>query len=102
MATNEKDLARTTILMYEIGTGIAAAEVNSICDITQMEFSDDGRFLAIGSQRGSVSVWAVGDHLYRQITGVMHHMSSVADFWQNYPIFLPDYQSHVAVNTEGS
>jgi WD40 repeat protein len=65
MGTHERDLARTTILMYEIGTGIAAAEVNSIFDITRMEFSSDGRYLAIGSLRGSVSVWAVGDHIYR-------------------------------------
>lgn len=67
MGTHERDLARTTILMYEIGTGIAAAEVNSIFDITRLEFSSDGRYLAIGSLRGSVSVWAVGDHIYRQM-----------------------------------
>ena len=49
LGTNERDLARTTILMYEIGTGLAAAEVLSIFDITQMSFSSDGRFLALGS-----------------------------------------------------
>ena len=64
MGTNERDLARTTILMFEIGTGLAAAEVNSIFDVTQMGFSSDGRYLSLGSLRGSVSVWAVGDHIY--------------------------------------
>jgi len=71
MGTHERDLARTTVLMYEIGTGIAAAEINSIFDITRMEFSTDGRYLAMGSMRGSVSVWAVGDTLYRQMHSVM-------------------------------
>ena len=36
LGTNERDLCRTTILMYEIGTGHAAAEVHSIFDITEM------------------------------------------------------------------
>ena len=33
---NEKDLARNTILMYEIGTGIPAAEICSVFEISQM------------------------------------------------------------------
>ena len=45
----------------------------------------------MGSMRGSVSVWAVGDHLYGQMQSVIQQMSSDADFWYNYPIFLPDY-----------
>jgi hypothetical protein len=93
MGTHERDLARTTILMYEIGTGFAAAEVNSIFDITRIEFSADGRYIAMGSMRGSVSVWAVGDQIYRQMFSVMQQMTHNADFWYNYPIFLPDYQS---------
>ena len=71
MGTNERDLARTSILMYEIGTGLAAAEVSSIFDITQMQFSVDGRYLSLGSLRGSVSVWAVGDHIYRQMNQML-------------------------------
>jgi len=64
LGSNEKNLKRTTILMYEIGTGLAAAEILSIFDISQMKFSSDARYLALGSTQGSVSVWALGDHLY--------------------------------------
>ena len=57
--------------MYEIGTGHAAAEVHSIFDITEMQFSTDGRYLALGSQKGSVSVWALGEHLYQRVSEIV-------------------------------
>jgi hypothetical protein len=34
LGSNERNLKRTTILMYEIGTGLAAAEILSIFDIS--------------------------------------------------------------------
>ena len=71
LGTNERDLCRTTVLMYEIGTGNAAAEVHSIFDITEMQFSTDGRYLALGSRKGSVSVWALGEHLYQHVSEVI-------------------------------
>ena len=49
IGTNEKNLQRTTVLLYEIGTGLAAAEILSIFDISQMSFSSDGRYLSLGS-----------------------------------------------------
>jgi hypothetical protein len=49
LGTNEKNLQRTTILMYEIGTGLAAAEILSIFDISTMSFSTDARYLSLGS-----------------------------------------------------
>ena len=49
LGSNEKNLQRTTILMYEIGTGLAAAEILSIFDISTMSFSTDARYLALGS-----------------------------------------------------
>ena len=61
---NEKDLARNTVLMYEIGTGMPAAEVSSVFEISQMKFSQDGRCLALGSTSGAISVWSMGNHLY--------------------------------------
>ena len=36
MGLNERDLSRTTILMYEVGTKRVAAEVHSIFDISTM------------------------------------------------------------------
>lgn len=61
---NEKELTRNTVLMYEIGTGQPAAEINSVFQITEMKFSLDGRFLTLGSSCGAISVWAMGIHLH--------------------------------------
>ena len=91
IGTNEKNLQRTTVLMYEIGTGLAAAEILSIFDISQMNFSTDGRYLSLGSTQGSVSVWALGDHLFFNVQQVMEAASKTKGFWYNFPIFLPDY-----------
>lgn len=49
LGSNERSLKRTTVLMYEIGTGQAAAEILSVFDIAQMKFSNDGRYLTLGS-----------------------------------------------------
>ena len=93
MGLNEKDLSRTTILMYEVGTRRVAAEVHSIFDISTMQFSSDGRYLSLGSYKGAVSVWALGDHLFRAVHEVIERMKAQQDFWCNYPIYLPDHNS---------
>lgn len=95
LGSNEKNLQRTTILMYEIGTGRPASEIMSIFDIANMKFSNDARYLALGSTQGSVSVWALGDHLYSNVQQVLEAASNNRDFWYNYPIFLPDCTSNV-------
>lgn len=76
MGLNERDLCRTTILMYEVGTRRVAAEVHSIFDITQMNFSGDGRYLALGSKKGAVSVWALGDHMFKTVNDIIQRMNS--------------------------
>lgn len=91
MGLNERDLSHTTILMYEVGTKKVAAEVHSIFDISTMQFSGDGRYLALGSHKGSVSVWALGDHLFRAVHEVIERMKAHQDFWCNYPIYLKDH-----------
>ena len=87
---NEKDLARNTILMYEVGTGMPAAEICSVFEISEMRFSCDGRFLALGSTSGAISVWSMGNHLHQNVKQVLDAMKLSNDFWFNYPIFLPD------------
>ena len=89
---NEKDLARNTVLLYEIGTGSPAAEICSIFEITQMKFSHDGRYLSLGSSNGAVSIWSLGSHIHQNIKQVLDAMQLSSDFWFNYPIFLPDYE----------
>lgn len=89
---NEKDLSRNTIMMYEIGTGMPAAEICSIFEITEMKFSTDGRYLSLGSTSGAISVWSMSNHLHQNVKSVIDSMKSSNDFWFNYPIFLPDYE----------
>ena len=55
----------------------------------------DGRYLALGSRRGAVSVWALGDHQFRGVHEVIQRMREQPDFWCNYPIYLPDHNSQV-------
>lgn len=64
LGANERNMKRTAILMYEVGTGLAAAEILSIFDISQMKFSSDARYLSLGSSLGTISVWALGEHLH--------------------------------------
>lgn len=92
MGTHENDIERTSLLMFEIGTGMAAAEIKSVFEVSSMQFSEDGRYLSLGSSKGSVGVFAMGSHLYENVKQVLDSMKLQPDFWFNYPIFLPDYQ----------
>jgi|694.fasta_scaffold151629_1 hypothetical protein len=42
-------MQRSTILMYELGTGNPATEILSLFDIQDMRFSPDGRHLTLTS-----------------------------------------------------
>lgn len=89
--THENDIERSTLLMFELGTGQAAAEIKSVFEVSSMSFSSCGKYLSLGSTKGTVCVWAVGDHLHQNIKQVMDSVKLQPDFWANYPIFLPDY-----------
>lgn len=91
-ALNQKEFERNTLLMYEIGTGQPAAEIASIFEITSLQFSPDGQYLALGSTNGGVCVWSMGHHLHQNVKQVIDAMRMQSDFWFNYPIFLPDYE----------
>jgi hypothetical protein len=56
-----------------------------------MQFSSDGRYLSLGSDLGSISVWALGEHLHQNVAHILKSVHSVNDFWFNYPIYLPDF-----------
>jgi hypothetical protein len=74
MGTHENDIERTTLLMFEIGTGLAAAEIKSVFEMSTMSFSEDGKYLALGSNRGSVCVWALGQNLHMNVKQVLDSM----------------------------
>ena len=42
IVTHENDIERTTILMFGIGTGLAAAEIKSVFEVSTMQFSENG------------------------------------------------------------
>jgi hypothetical protein len=67
--------------MYEVGTGLLAAEIESTFDITKVSFSSNGRYLCLGSKQGCVSVWTLGNHLHEQVSRILEHMSLDKDFW---------------------
>lgn len=92
MGTHENDIERTTLLMLEIGTGQPAAEIKSVFEVSSMQFSEDGKYLALGSSKGSVCVQALGQNLHQNVKQVLDSMKLQSDFWYNYPIFLPNYQ----------
>jgi hypothetical protein len=101
MGTHENDIERTTLLLFEIGTGLAAAEIKSVFEVSAMQFSEDGKYLSLGSSKGSVCVLALGQHLFTNVKQVLDAMKIQPDFWYNYPIFLPDYQNRVlGINNE--
>ena len=62
--THENDIERTTVLMFEIGTGMPAAEIKSTFEVSAIQFSEDGKYLSLGSNRGSVCIWSLGHNLY--------------------------------------
>lgn len=95
MGTHENDIERTTILMFEIGTGLASAEIKSVFEVSAMGFSEDGKYLSLGSNKGSVCVMALGQNIHQNIKQVLDAMRIQPDFWYNYPIFLPDYQNRL-------
>lgn len=89
---NQRNFERNTVLMFEIGTGMPAAEIASIFEVATMRFSPDGRYLALGSTHGAVAVWSMGNHLHSNVRQILDYMKQSPEFWYNYPIFLPDYE----------
>ncbi|CDW81046.1 UNKNOWN [Stylonychia lemnae] len=99
LSTHERDLERTTLLMFEVGTGRACAELKSLFEVTQLSFSPDGRYLSLGSRTGAVCVWALGEHLIQNVKQVLDLVKVQPDFWANYPIFLEDYGTYGMIQT---
>jgi WD40 repeat protein len=89
--THENDIERTTVLMFGIGTGLAAAEIKSVFEVSTMQFSENGKYLSLGSYKGSVCIWQLGNTLFQTVKQMIDSMKIQPDFWYNYPIFLPDY-----------
>ena len=79
---------RTWIVIYELGTGLVAAEIGSLFDISTFSFAPNGWFFVAGSKGGCVSIWAMSDDIVSNIQRVMSQMDVNSDFWSAYPIFI--------------
>ena len=41
-----------TVIIFEIGTGLQAFQLNNIHNVTSLSFSKDGKYLSSGNQNG--------------------------------------------------
>ena len=89
---NDKELARSSVIMYEIGSGKVAAELRQTFDIGVMKFSTDGRYLSLASKDGQITIWSIGDQIFRVINEVLTNMKAQPDYWADFPISLPDLE----------
>ena len=62
---------RTWIIIYEIGTGLVAAEISSLFDISTFSFCPNGKLFVAASKRGCVSIWAISDDICGNIQRVL-------------------------------
>jgi hypothetical protein len=60
-----------TVVLYEIGTGQYAGEIPNLFDIEHIAFSQEGKFISIGSKQGVVSIWSTGPDLRENIFEVL-------------------------------
>lgn len=63
--------SRTRIIFYELGTGLIAAEINSLFDISTFSFCPNGKLFVAASKSGCVSIWAISDDIINNILKVM-------------------------------
>jgi len=63
--------SRTWLVIYEIGTGLIAAEISSLFDISVFSFCPNGKLFVAGSTNGAVSIWAMSDDIVNNIQKVL-------------------------------
>jgi hypothetical protein len=80
--------SRTRVLFYEIGTGLLASEISSLFTISSFSFSPNGKFFVAGSKSGCVSIWAIGDNLFGNITNFLKTIEVQRDIWSSYPLYI--------------
>ena len=99
--TNEYDSEITSIMkdtisskkkrvlqIIEVGTGDVATEITNLNDFSSFEFSRDGKYLVIGSAKGTVTVWVISGTIRSNINQVLDSMAVNPNFWNNYPLYL--------------
>lgn len=60
---NEAEGHDSSVALIELDTGKLVAEIGCLFKIQCVEFSPDGKYLVLASDLGSISLWALSDHL---------------------------------------
>ncbi|KAL4440897.1 hypothetical protein ABPG74_009310 [Tetrahymena malaccensis] len=82
------DVKPNRVILYEIGTGNLVGEIPSLFNIECIQFSDEGKFLCIGSNTGILSLWSTCQEVRENIFEVLDQMKVKEDFWRDFPIYL--------------
>ncbi|EAS02174.2 WD40 repeat protein (macronuclear) [Tetrahymena thermophila SB210] len=82
------DVKPNRVVLYEIGTGNLVGEIPSLFNIECIQFSDEGKFLCIGSNTGILSLWSTCQEVRENIFEVLDQMKVKEDFWRDFPIYL--------------
>jgi len=77
---------RSSLIIYEIGTGNFVSIMKSIFVISNYKFSNDGRFLCVTSDSGCVSVWTINGEIRQNIFSVLEEMKIKPNFWETFRI----------------
>lgn len=77
---------RSSIILYEIGTGNFISILKNIFVISNMKFSNDGRFICVTSDSGCVSVWNTSGEIRENIFSVLEEMKINHNFWEHFRI----------------
>jgi len=82
---------RSSIILYEIGTGNFVSILKNLFLISNYKFSNDGRFLCIAAESGCVTIWNTCGEVRENIFSVLEESKINNRFWDNIRIdFLQD------------
>lgn len=77
---------RSSVIIYELGTGNFVSILKNIFVISNVKFSNDGRFICIASDSGCISIWNIKGEIRDNIRNVLEEIKMNPHFWDNYRI----------------
>lgn len=88
------------LCIYEVGTGMLAYKMADICDISCFDYSKDGRYIVVGSDKGVVTIWEITGVIRENIQNVLEDMAKNPEFWSNYPIYCQSEEEPEQIRSE--
>jgi len=77
---------KSSIIIYEIGTGNFVCILKNLFVIANFKFSNDGRFLCVTSDSGCVSVWNTSGEIRENIFSISEEIKINPNFWDSFRI----------------